>query len=102
MARVLTQQDPDLANQIADDLSSVLDHVTGKSSSSRLRRSTVGLEQDPLLNLTLLDSFGNSRAPRLLPLLVDHVTDVRGGSLATKHAAVKAIGRYESTEVNTP
>lgn len=98
MARLLTQQDPDLVDQIADVLSSVLDHVTGHSSSSRLRRSSAALREDPLLHAVLLDSMGNSQSQRLLPLLVDHVTS-RESSLATKHAAVKALGRYESVEV---
>ena len=95
MAGILMQHDPDLANQIADVLSSVLDHVTGREGSSRLRRSSPS--DDPLLHSTLLDSIGNSRSPKLLPLLVDHLTG--DGSLATKHAAVKSIGRYESLKV---
>lgn len=98
MAGMLTQQDPDLANHITDVLSSVLDHVTGHTSSSRLRRSSVAVEEDPLLHAILLDSVGNSKSARLLPLLIDHVTGE--GSLTTKHAAVKAIGRYESEEAS--
>ena len=102
MAGLLTQQnrDPALANEIVDILGSILDHVTGHASSSRLRREinadSVDLDH-PLLRATVLDSIGNSGAERLFPRLVDHVTGP--GSLAAKHAAVKAISRYNSAEV---
>ena len=104
MAKILTQQhNIQLANQIMDVLSLALDHVTDSSSStSRLRRSVDGDEatnQLSLLHAVVLDSIGNSMAPRFLPRLVDHVTTDHG-SLALKHAAVKAIGRYQSNEVH--
>ena len=102
MARLLNQQNRDssLAHEIVDILGSVLDHVTGHAPSSRLRRDinaeSVDLDH-PLLRATVLDSIGNSGAERLFPRLVDHVTGP--GNLAAKHAAVKAIARFNSAEV---
>lgn len=99
MAKVLTRHNPDLANEITDVLSSILDHVTGRTSSSRLRRSSAERTTEPsLLRAALLDSIGNSQDPRLFTRLVDHVTS--GDSLTVKHAALKAIGRYDSVEVH--
>jgi HEAT repeat protein len=76
----------------------VLDHVTGRASSSRLRRSSVDdTNTDTLLRASLLDSIGNSGDPNLFPRLVEHVTGE--DSLGIKHAAVKAIGRYDTSQV---
>ncbi len=103
MARMLTQQnqEPALADEITDILGSVLDHVTGHAPSSRLRRDIGANSANSdiaLLRATVLDSIGNSGAERLFPRLVDHVS--QPGSLAVKHAAVKAIARFESAEVS--
>lgn len=100
MARVLNQLNPVLANQVADILESALDYViSGDSASSRLRRASREVLSGTLLHASLLDNIGNSRSPRLFPRLVGHVTRDEE-SLAIKHAAVKAIGRYETAEVS--
>ena len=97
MARSLIQRNPPLANQITNFLAVALDHVAGRSTSSRLRRSADTAE-NTLFHVVLLDSIGNSKFPGFLPRLVDHVTNHQN-SLAVKHASVKAIGQYKSQEV---
>ena len=103
MARVLTQQNRDstLVDEITEILGSVLDHVTGHAPSSRLRRdlsADSADSSDALLRATVLDSIGNSGDERLFSRLEDHVT--QPGSLAVKHAAVKAMARFQSAEVS--
>ena len=98
MARLLAQQDPELASQITGFLQMELDHASGLNpSSSRLRRSAGGGHLDPVLHAVVLDSIGNARASELQEGVVRHLTD--DSSLSVKHSAVKALGRFETIEV---
>ena len=101
MAGILSHHAPQLANQIKSFLQTELDHVSGRTSSSstsRLRRSADDGYHSPTLHAVILDSVGNARASELQEGVV---TDLSGSSgLSVKHSAVKALGKFNTMEVN--
>jgi len=101
MTEVLSHHNPQLANQIKSFLQTELDHASGRAgstSSSRLRRSADTGPQDPALHAIILDSVGNARASELQEGVVTDLSS--GSSLSVKHAAVKALGKFETVEVS--
>lgn len=98
MARHIRNTNENLANSIVESLHSALGQYSS-SQSQRLRRSANELSTvDSSLHTVLIDSIGNARALQSQSLLVEHMTGSHD-NLAVKHAAVKALQGYDTTEV---